>query len=108
MTYNKIRKVKTLELPYESLLYLREEMRRQRTGRPLSDKAKDRIKRHMPKSGFCIVDDGDFGGCDGDPQNAWEERRWTSWSVDTMIEMLDRANLPHGKIGESEVIDVYI
>ena len=110
MVMNEVQKVKTLEVPYESLLYLREECHIQRieTVLPLSEKTKDKMKRNMPSNGLCIVYDGDFGGCNGDPKNAWKERRWTTWDVDTMIAMLDKVNLPYGKVSEAEQIAVYI
>ena len=93
-----VHKVNTILLPIESYTYLREEMHRQRseTGRPLSEKTYARIKRKFEsiKGGYEQVNDYAFGGCNGDPHNAWEEHRWTNWSTETMKRMLDEKGLP--------------
>ena len=112
----KPRKVNTILLPLESYLWLHEEGFKQRNERgetKLSDKSRDRLTnnfhQHKVKStGLYAAHDGNFGGCNGDPHNAWEEGRWTSWTVEDMAKMLDENGLPY-EIGEpTEVIPVYI
>ena len=103
--------VNTILLPLESVLYLHEEMHRQRSesGKPLSEKSIERLKRnfeYFAHEGFKEIHDGDFGGCIGNPHNGWEEHRWTSWSVKTMAKMLDEKGLPY-KFGEpTEIISL--
>lgn len=96
-----IRTVNTIRVPYESYLYLQEEMHRQRSesGKPLSDKYKERLRNtcEIYADKMRPLADGDLGGCNGDPHNAWEEHRWTSWSVKDMTRMLDDQGLPWAK-----------
>ena len=107
---NIVRKKRTIEVPYESLLYLHEVMHKERCEReykPLSDKYKERLRRSMPKDGLYVLGDGDLGGCNGDPHDAWAQGRWTSWSIETMMAILEDAGLAYGNTGVKEVIDVY-
>ena len=110
------RTTNTILLPLESYLFLHEEGFRQWNERgetKLSEKHRERLTRNfhchkIKASGLYAAHDGNFGGCKGDPHNAWEEGRWTSWSVSQMAHMLDEYGLPY-EIGEpAEVIDVYI
>ena len=32
--------------------------------------------------GYKQLKSGDLGGCNGVPENAWEEHRWTTWSIE--------------------------
>lgn len=110
MVYNRERIVNTIEVPFESYLFLQKEMHRQRseTGRPLSEKCIDRLKRSCDMTGGThTLHDYDLGGCNGDPHHAWEEKRWTNWSCDTMCKMLDKEGLPYERKGKTTVIDVY-
>lgn len=50
--------------------------------------------------GCKLLSDGDFGGCNGSPVHAWEEHRWTSWTLDDMKAMLDRAGF-RGKMANA-------
>jgi hypothetical protein len=112
---NVVRTTNTILLPLESYLWLYEEGFKQRNERgetKLSDKSRERLTRNFDrfkhsKTGLYAAHDGNFGGCKGDPHNAWEEGRWTDWSVNQMARMLDEQGLPY-EIGEpTEVIDVY-
>lgn len=109
----KVHTAKTIAVPFESWFFLKEEQHRQRseTGKRLDKKRwrtlfdGDAI-RSCPMKGCKLLSDGDFGGCNGSPVHAWEEHRWTSWTLDDMKVMLDRAGLPW-KDGECiECIDV--
>ncbi len=51
-------------------------------------------------------DRGDLGGCKGDPENAWEEHRWTTWSVEDMKNILNEAGLLWKDGEEKEYISV--
>ena len=103
-------KVRTVAMPWESWSFLFEEQHRQRceSGREISEKHWGRARREFDRfsrNGYKEVGDGDFGGCKGDPRNAWQERRWTSWSIEDMKRMLDEAGLPYGEDGVQERID---
>ena len=102
-------KKRTLIVPLESVLYLSEECRRQRVGDHLSDKAKIMIEKNFlkHKDGYQVFD-GSFGGAVGDPKNSYEEGRWTSWSIDTVKEMLDKQGLPYQDGEDIDTIDVNI
>lgn len=87
-------------VPFESYLYLREEMHRQRSeranGRPLLESTVNRLRNQFQTypDGMRPLMDGDLGGCIGSPVNAYEEHRWTSWRISDMTKMLDAAGLP--------------
>ena len=96
----KVHTEKTIAVPFESWFFLREEQHRQRSGGeiPLNKKRwkalfdSDAI-HSGPMMGLKLLRNGDFGGCEGSPINAFEEHRWTSWTLDEMKEMLDKADL---------------
>ena len=97
----KNRTVRTLRVPYESVLFLCEEQHKQRTEkeyRPLSDTFKRRLQNNLNSDGTRTIEDYDYGGCVGDPHNAYEEHRWTWWTLEDMMRMLDEAGLPYGDI----------
>lgn len=97
----KVHTEKTIAVSFESWFFLKEEQYRQRSeigGRSLNRKIweawfnRDAI-HSGPMMGLKLLRDGDFGGCKGSPINAFEEHRWTSWTLDEMKEMLDKAGL---------------
>ena len=108
--YQKEITVGTIEVPYESLLFLQEECHRQRSenGKPLGEKFKRHLRYGLSSDGTKRLHDGDLGGCIGDPQHAWEEHRWTSWNVHDMMYMLDKAGLPYKFIGYETQICIYL
>lgn len=93
-------KAKTIAVPFESWFYLQTESHNQRSesGKPLD---KERFKRMfdnhvkaLGRNGTKLLKPGDLGGCIGDPHHAYEEGRWTSWTLEQMKAMLDAAGLP--------------
>lgn len=108
--YQKEKEVEAIEVPYESYLFLQEECHRQRSenGKPLSENFKKRLQYNLSSNGTKKLHDYDLGGCIGDPHHAWEEHRWTSWSVKDMMAMLDKANLPYKYIGKDTIILISI
>lgn len=103
------RKSPTLLVPLESFLYLQEKSYSERIGKSCSDKAKQRLIRNFEQfsnDGMKQLKNGDLGGCKGNPENAWEEGRWTSWGVDDMAKILDEAGLPWKKGKDTEYIAV--
>lgn len=106
------RKTKMLELPFESYEYLQRIGWEQRTDKPYLESFTEKHRHNFDyvtrgRHGY-YAHDGAFGGCNGEKRNAWEEGRWTSWSVEDMKRILDKAGLPYKDAGETEVIDVYI
>ena len=108
---NVVRKTKVIKVPFESHEHLHRMQWQQRSDKPYLDSFTERHRRYFnigaDANGLKSVHDGDFGGCNGRKENAWEEGRWTSWSVDEMKRILDKAVLPYKDSGETEVIDVY-
>lgn len=91
----KVRKRRQIKVTWEGWMCLQNEMHKQRseTGKPLSEKAIERMKNafddYKNPDGTKNVAEGQFGGCVGSPINAWEEGRWTSWSVEDMKRILE-------------------
>lgn len=104
----RIRKRKAIKVTWEGYLYLSEEQHRQRceSGKPLSERTIERLKSSFERYG--ILCDGDRGGCIGSPVNAWEEGRWTDWSVEDMKRMLDEKGFEWEDVGERESIEISI
>ncbi len=104
-----MRKSPALFVPFESYLYLQDKCCLERSGKHLSKKARQRLTRNFEQFAFDgkkKLKNGDLGGCNGDPENAWEEGRWTSWSVDDIAKILDEAGLPWSKSDDVEYIVV--
>ena len=104
-------KVNTILVPWESYLFLQDESRRQRSEeyKPRSDRSLEMLHRSFKMNshnGLHELKDYDLGGCNGDPRNAWEERRWTSWSVQKMAEMLEENGLGYTFGAEKEIISL--
>lgn len=104
-------KAKTIRVPLESWIYLKEQCRNQRCGDHLSERMIEHLKKEMQKeynrNGHLLMDK-DLGGAIGDPTNSYEEGRWTSWSVEQMKKMLDEKGLPYEDGEEVEYINVAI
>ena len=97
----------TILVPYESWIYLQEKSYNERIGKSFTEKIIERRKHSFEqhsRDGKKQLMNGDLGGCRGPVENAWEERRWTSWSVKDMAYMLDEAGLPWEAGGEVECI----
>ena len=105
----KARKTDTILLPLESYLYLQDKSYFERCGKYGSEKRIERLKKNFKEfsyNGYKQLCDGDLGGCIGNYENAFEERRWTSWSCEDMKRFLNEANLPYKEGKETEVIEV--
>lgn len=92
-----LRKSPTVLVPLESFLFLQDKQCFERSGKHSSEKNIERHKRNFEEfsyDGYKQIMNGDLGGCKGSPENAWEERRWTSWSVEDVKRILDEASLP--------------
>lgn len=89
-------KKQSIRIPFESYFFLASEQHKQRCEkeyRPLNREfIEKRFIRDNP-NGY-LATNGSFGGCNGSPVRAWEERRWTSWSIETLKQMLDDVGLP--------------
>lgn len=97
----------TLLVPLESYLYLQDRCRFERCGNHHSEMQRQKLSRNFEQfayNGKKQLCNGDLGGCNGKPENAWEEGRWTSWSVEDMIRILDEAGLPWERGEETEYI----
>lgn len=103
-------KSKSIRIPLESRLYLADQQTLQRGGHHISKSTIERItnesKRTYNKNGFVVMN-GDFGGAVGKPENSYEEGRWTSWTIETMKEMLDKVKLPWYDNEDIECMDVH-
>lgn len=105
----KITKEKTLLVPVESWWYLNNKCHEERIGKPLTEEQKERQINHAFRSGelkYKEICNGDFGGCIGNPENAFEEGRWKNWSIDDMKQMLDEAGLSYKDGEEKDFIHV--
>lgn len=101
----------TILVPLESWMFLQCKGYQERCGKPHSEKGIERLRRNFQEysyQGYKQLMNGDLGGCNGNPENAWEEHRWTSWSVDDMKRILDEAGLPWKDGEEAEYISVSI
>lgn len=102
---------KSIFVPLESFLYLHSEFRRQRSGRIMSERERERLEKSFANfcyksNGMYAMMDGALGGCNGPHENAYEEGRWTSWSAQDMAKMLDAAGLPWEAGPDIECIEV--
>lgn len=105
----KIRKENTILIPWESYLYLQNKQYEERMGKPKPESAIKRLELNFENcshNGLYRIGDGALGGCIGTPENAWEEKRWTSWSCEDMKQILDSAGLPYKDGGEREYISI--
>lgn len=102
-------KCHTILVPLESYLYLQDKEYFERCGKHHSEKHNERLIRNFKRfsnEGKYKLKDRDLGGCIGKPENAWEEGRWTSWSCEDMIQILNEACLPYEQGEDSEYIAV--
>jgi len=104
-----IRKSPTVLVPLESYLFLQDKGRFERCGKHFNEAMIQRLtenfNRHSYKGRKQIMND-DLGGCIGKPEKAWEEGRWTSWSVENVKKILDEVGLPWEEGVETEYIEV--
>lgn len=103
------RKANTILLPLESFLYLQDKSYFERCGKHHTEKQIERLIRNFENFahiGYKQLKDGDLGGCNGKPENGWEERRWTSWSCEDMKQILTEVGLPYKDGEETEYIAV--
>lgn len=102
-------KSNSILVPLESWMFLQKKGYRERIGKELSEKAiqlRERSFERNAHNGKRQLINGDLGGCRGPVENAWEEGRWTSWSIEDMKKMLDEAGLPWEDGEEVEYIAV--
>ena len=95
-------KKKAIRLTLESYLYLQNEGHKQRSGNDYSEATIEKLTKnyYRYKNGITIAS-GWLGGAIGNPENSYEEGRWTDWSVDDMKKMLDEKGLPY----EDDIIE---
>jgi len=99
----------SLLVPLESWLFLQNKEHMERSGKELSEKAIQRLTMSFQSNSYNgkkQILNYDFGGCNGPWENAWEERRWTNWSVNEVMRILDEANLPYEKGKDTEYIAI--
>lgn len=104
-----LRKSATVLVPLDSFLFLQDRSYLERCGKHHSEKHMERLKRNFEQfsyNGYKQIMNGDLGGCKGNPENAWEEHRWTSWSVEDIKRILDEAGLPWELGEEAEYIEL--
>lgn len=111
----KVHTEKTIAVPFESWFFLQKEEHRQRSerGGQLTEKRwKDMFYSTADKNAASgsvkYIKSGDLGGCNGSPVHAWEEHRWTYWTLDDMKAMLDEAGLPYSEGEDIECCDVWL
>lgn len=100
-----------IRVPLESWIYLQDICKSQRCGDHLSEKTIERLTNEYNnhyKENWHLLLDGDLGGAIGNPINSYEEHRWTSWKVEEMKKMLDKANLPYKDNEPMETINCKI
>lgn len=91
-----IGKSRTLLVPLKSYLYLQEKSHRERTGKPCSEKIRERLARNFgwfSVNGLIQVMDSSLGG-------------HAAWSVGDMARILDNAGLPWQRGEDVECIAV--
>ena len=102
-------KKKSIRVPLESWLYLQNECKKQRCGGEISTRFIEMLTKEYnryDKNGHVLVD-GDLGGAIGNPENSYEEGRWTSWSIEQMKKMLDEKALPYQDGEEVDETPIY-
>ena len=102
-----VRKSPTILVPLESFLFLQDKVSVERLGKHHSEKKIERLTNNFEEfsyEGYKQLMNGDLGGCNGKPEKAWEERRWTSWSTEDMKRILNEAGLPWKDGEEQEYI----
>ena len=104
-----VRNVNSIFLPLDSYLYLHELCTAQRSGRTMSDNHRKWLETNFHRvccksNGMYNAMDGYLGGAVGKPQNSYEDRRWTTWSVEDMKNILDAAGLSWAEGPTLEVI----
>lgn len=103
------RKSSTILLPPDSFLFLQDKSFYERCGKHYSEKQMQRLTRNFEQfghGGYKQLKSGDLGGCNGVPENAWEEHRWTTWSIEDMKNILNEAGFSWKDGEEVEYISV--
>lgn len=99
----KERVVRTLQLPWESYLFLQNYGYRMSKGKDHSEKFIKRMKAQFDgssnKNGYNEVLDFMLGGL--------KDGKFIYWSIEDLKRLLDENNLTYGDEGETKVIDVY-
>ena len=113
MWTSKIKKVNCIKTNMDGIIYLSLKGRNQRRETPLTKEQEaksiaylERTYTNIWKDGIIHVDDDDFGGCNGDPHNGWEEGRWTSWTAAECARMLTEAGIWWEEDEPHEVITI--
>ena len=104
-----VRKSPTILVPLDSFLFLQDKSYTGRASRHHSEKQMQRLTRNFEQfsyGGYKQLMSGDLGGCNGVPENAWEEHRWTTWSIEDMKNILNEAGLSWKNGEEVEYISV--
>jgi hypothetical protein len=101
--------VKTFGLTEEGYIYLQNRSHFERCGKNHSEKFIERLKRNFKTfayKGYYYIASSDLGGAIGNPENSYEEGRWTHWSVDDMKKMLTEQGIPFGPDGTQEKMSI--
>lgn len=104
-----VKKSSTILVPLDSFLCLQDKSFYERCGKHHNEEQMKRLTRNFEQfahEGYKQLANGDLGGCKGDPENAWEEYRWTTWSVEDMKNILNEAGLLWKDGEEKEYISV--
>ena len=105
----RVRITNTILVSKEAYMYLQRKGKIERAGKDFSQEHLERLEKNFDNfahDGYKKLIDGSLGGCIGNPENAYEQGRWTSWSCKDMAKMLDEAGLDY-KMGEpTEIIDL--
>lgn len=102
-------KKRAIKVPLDSWIYLINIQSMQRGGHNISEHYKEHLTKEMERSynkdGHLLID-GSLGGAIGKPENSYEEHRWTDWSIDQMISMLDEVGLSYREVEPVDCIEV--
>lgn len=102
-------KVKAIAVEMDGYLYLQNRSHLERCGQDFSQITIDRLKNNFNThslNGFYTLMDKCLGGCNGSPVNAYEERRWTIWSTQQMVKMLEEQGMTWKSVEDVECIEI--
>lgn len=92
----------TILIDLQGVLYLQELQSKQRCGKSLTEKEKQRLERNFEQfadNGWKVYYDGDCGG-------ALRNGKWTSWSCEEVKQILSEAGIKYKDGSKEEVINV--